>query len=54
VKRLIERRYSRGGRNYAYVTGKCFMYARKQIPQMQIESVDQIADVPVRDLHLSN
>ena len=54
MKRLIERRYSRGGRNYAYVTGKCFMYARKQIPQMQIESVDQIADVPVRDLHLSN
>jgi hypothetical protein len=32
----------------ALIIGKCFMYKRKHIPQMQIESVEQIADVPVR------
>lgn len=49
IKTLIERRYSRGGKNYCYVTGKAFMYHKKHIPQMMIETVDQIADVPCRD-----
>ena len=49
IKALIERRYSRGGKNYCYVTGKAFMYHKKHIPQILLESVEQIADVPVRD-----
>lgn len=50
VKALLHRRYAMGGRNYAYVTGKMFMYHRKNIPQMQLESADQIRDVPIADL----
>lgn len=49
IKALIERRYSRSGRNYCYVTGKAFMYHKKHIPQIQLTSVEQLADVPVRD-----
>jgi len=29
VKTLIERRYSRGGRNYAYVTGRTSSHTRR-------------------------
>lgn len=32
-----------------YVTGKAFMYHKKQIPQLLLETVEQIADAPVRD-----
>jgi len=46
IKALIERRYSRAGRNYAYVTGKAFMYHKKHIPQIQLQTLEQIADAP--------
>ena len=49
IKALVERRYSRGGRNYAYVTGKAFMYHKKHLPQILLESVEQIADAPSKD-----
>jgi micrococcal nuclease len=49
IKALVERRYSRGGRNYAYVTGKAFMYHKKHVPQILLESVEQIADAPSKD-----
>ena len=49
IKTLIERRYSRTGRNYAYVHGKAFTYHKKGIPQIQIESADQIRDAPSKD-----
>jgi|TARA_B100001142_G_scaffold288342_1_gene304436 micrococcal nuclease len=49
IKALIERRYSRGGRNYAYVTGKAFMYRKKQIPQILVTRVSQFSDAPVKD-----
>ena len=46
IKALIERRYSRAGRNYAYVTGKAFMYHKKHIPQIQLQTLEQIAGAP--------
>ena len=49
IKALVERRYSRSARNYAYVTGKAFMYRRKHIPQIQLETVEQIRDAPCPD-----
>ena len=49
IKALVERRYARGGRNYAYVTGKAFMYHKKHVPQIALESVEQIADAPSKD-----
>ena len=48
IKTLIERRYSRTGRNYAYVNGKAFTH-KGGIPQIQIESADQIRDAPSKD-----
>ena len=48
LKTLIERRYSRTGRNYAYVHGKAFTH-KGGIPQIQIESADQIRDAPSKD-----
>ena len=49
IKTLIERRYSRTGRNYAYVHGKAFTYHKKGIPQIQVDFADQITDTPNKD-----
>jgi micrococcal nuclease len=52
IKSLVERRYSRGGRNYAYVTGKAFMYHKKGVPQILLTSCDDFADAPSKDTHV--
>ena len=49
IKTLIERRYSRTGRNYAYVHGKSFHLPRRGIPQIQVDFADQITDAPNKD-----
>ena len=51
IKSLIERRYSSGGRNYVYVTGKAFMYHKKHVPQVLLTSCDDFQDAPLQDHH---
>ena len=49
IKALVAGTAVRCGCNYAYVTGKAFMYRRKHIPQIQLETVEQIRDAPCPD-----